>query len=464
MENALEFAPLPRDLDLASAPPTSGCKRETEVGRCLTIRRTMTTTTTEKALREDYEDVFHEYETEVERGGSTRTGRSLGTRTVTCPPRATPRGGDEAAHNILRAAVNAAVAKRDWLEVSILVAQVKAWHRAYLMHGNATEKPWWQLAAETSCGLEPVEEYVDLSQEAEDLTGDQPAEPPETRGLGVVKIKAEPELQPKSQPEPEPESEPEPETESSQPVVQRPRRKRGKEAVAEPRDSPTSQRPRRERGKEVAPEPPGSGAELNSEVEAKPKEPAKEAERRLKEKLKVLRGEAGIKRGNGIPMALHCQNWKGAGWEAFQGDNKANLSFVEAYGMLPCLPGGAKPDDERGPASARLSRLEEEWMVWRLTWCFGRLTRLFDAGDKEAFTERITSLLKDGAWRDAPGAWSDEGSWSPKDISSCVRQMVVLFFAKKGDLVIMTSSGQKAHDNLNNENARFAIGLLNTGA
>ena len=73
-------------------------------------------------------------------------------------------------------------------------------------------------------------------------------------------------------------------------------------------------------------------------------------------------------------------------------------------------------------------------------------------------------MLKDGAWRDAPGAWSDEGSWSPKDISSCVRQMVVLFFAKKGDLVIMTSSGQKAHDNLNNENARFAIGLLNTGA
>ena len=142
-------------------------------------------------------------------------------------------------------------------------------------------------------------------------------------------------------------------------ILRRERRLRDQKPAEEVEDAPVVQRPRRQRGKEAAPEQPDSGAELKkSDDEAsKPKGAgAQEVETKqpveeislvsvVKKKIQILRKETCIKR-SGMPTALHCQNWWGAGWLPHQGENKAKLSFVEAFGILPCLPGGANADDE----------------------------------------------------------------------------------------------------------------------
>ena len=131
--------------------------------------------------------------------------------------------------------------------------------------------------------------------------------------------------------------------------------------------------------------------------------------------------------------AFHVQNWGGAGWLSQKGDNERQVQFVEAFGIYPCLPGGRKADPE--------------------------LVRLHKDDDRDGFRSRFRELLKDGCHRDAPGAWGRE-DLKPGDINTRASQMSLLFFAKRGDVVIMTSSGRYATDELTGSNARFAIGVF----
>ena len=128
---SLSFAPLPRQLDL-SKQLLQQPKREFEVGEDLQIRQQTTTVANEAELREVYERLFQPYETEVPREATTRTARALGNPTVTRPPRVTS-GGSDAAHEVLRAAVNECVATGEWLELLVIARQA----RALSMHSQA---------------------------------------------------------------------------------------------------------------------------------------------------------------------------------------------------------------------------------------------------------------------------------------------------------------------------------------
>ena len=138
------------------------------------------------------------------------------------------------------------------------------------------------------------------------------------------------------------------------------------------------------------------------------------AERTVREAQATLLAAAGITQ----PAKLRiwgCQNWKGAGWEVMRGANPENASSMEAHGVQPWLPGGSAADDE--------------------------LVRLQRLGDGAGFAARIKELYETERRFEAPGLWGrfNESRVSPTPVG----QLSTLFVdAKKGDLVMMTSSGK----------------------
>ena len=130
-----------------------------------------------------------------------------------------------------------------------------------------------------------------------------------------------------------------------------------------------------------------------------------------------------------------CQNWKGAGWPVMRGDNPLGESSIEAHGVQPMLPGGTAADDE--------------------------LVRLQRLGDAAGFAARIKELYKTERRFEAPGLWGrfNESRVSPTPVA----QLSALFVsAKKGDLVMMTSSGKHGDPQLQVENTRYVIGVFAT--
>ena len=130
-----------------------------------------------------------------------------------------------------------------------------------------------------------------------------------------------------------------------------------------------------------------------------------------------------------------CQNWKGAGWEVMRGANPENASSMEAHGVQPWLPGGSAADDE--------------------------LVRLQRLGDAAGFAARIKELYETERRFEAPGLWGrfNESRVSPTPVG----QLSTLFVdAKKGDLVMMTSSGKHGDPELQVENTRYVIGVFTT--
>ena len=141
------FAALPRVLDL-SQQQLRHPKREHEVGDGLEIRLQTPAVKNEEVLRGEYNYLFQPYETEVPREATGRAASSLGNPTITKLARVLD-SGTEAAHEVLRQAVDAAICARDWLEVWIITRQARVWYDSWLVKGNAAEKPWWMLQAES---------------------------------------------------------------------------------------------------------------------------------------------------------------------------------------------------------------------------------------------------------------------------------------------------------------------------
>ena len=108
---------------------------------------------------------------------------------------------------------------------------------------------------------------------------------------------------------------------------------------------------------------------------------------------------------------------------------------MEAHGIEPMLPGGTAADDE--------------------------LVRLQRLGDAAGFAARIKELYETERRFEAPGLWGrfNESRVSPGRVG----QLSTLFVnAKKGDLVIMTSSGKYGDPELQVENTRYVIGVFTT--
>ena len=139
------------------------------------------------------------------------------------------------------------------------------------------------------------------------------------------------------------------------------------------------------------------------------------AERAVREAQATLLAAADIDRQPAELQVWECQNWKGAGWEVMRGVNPENAPSIEAHGVQPWLPGGSAADDE--------------------------LVRLQRLGDAAGFAARIKELYKTERRFEAPGLWGrfNESRVSPTPVG----QLSTLFVdAKKGDLVMMTSSGK----------------------
>jgi len=128
-----------------------------------------------EVLRSEHRYFFEPYDAEVWREATGRAASSLGNPTITKQPRVMD-SGTEAAHEVLRHEVNAAVDAQDWLEVWIITRQVRVWYDSWLVKGNAADKPWWVLQAEAEAAASSgVAEHVDLSRDAApamDLTSD----------------------------------------------------------------------------------------------------------------------------------------------------------------------------------------------------------------------------------------------------------------------------------------------------
>ena len=167
---SLSFAPLPRQLDL-SKQLLQQPKREFEVGEDLQIRQQTTTVANEAELREVYERLFQPYETEVPREATTRTARALGNPTVTRPPRVTS-GGSEAAHEVLRAAVNECVATSEWLELLVIARQARRWYDAWRVNPETAHKPWWMLQATSGADIAEQVDLTETARRTTDLTED----------------------------------------------------------------------------------------------------------------------------------------------------------------------------------------------------------------------------------------------------------------------------------------------------
>ena len=152
-----------------------------------------------------------------------------------------------------------------------------------------------------------------------------------------------------------------------------------------------------------------------------------------------LCAEAGISDRTEEVRAWHFQNCKGALYKTMLGDNPPKRKFVEGHSIYQWLPGGENEDPE--------------------------LVRLLEQGDEEGFRERLRALFRDGRGREAPGTWGQQAINQPaneEDRRPYITQIPYLFFAKKGDLVVMTSSGEYGDPDLQGENTEYVVGVMTT--
>ena len=169
---------------------------------------------------------------------------------------------------------------------------------------------------------------------------------------------------------------------------------------------------------------------------------ASSMERSVTEAVNSIREDAGVCNVSAEPRLFTINNWEGVGYETFQGQNHACISFVESWGVFPWLPGGRSPDAE----------LEQ-------------LQQARDDFDPAAdFRRRAAQLIKqsesDPSLR-APGRWGRD-TWSDAQISSRSRQLTHLFVtAQRGDLIVMFDSGAKAQKAPHE--VEYAVGVFTTG-
>ena len=153
-----------------------------------------------------------------------------------------------------------------------------------------------------------------------------------------------------------------------------------------------------------------------------------------------LCAEAGISDRTEEVRAWHFQNCKGALYKTMLGDNPPKRKFVEGHSIYQWLPGGENEDPE--------------------------LVRLLEQDDLEGFKERMRALFRDGRGREAPGTWGQQAINQPEYKESkrtpYITQIGHLFFAKKGDLVVMTSSGKYGDPGLQRENTEYVVGVMTT--
>ena len=164
------------------------------------------------------------------------------------------------------------------------------------------------------------------------------------------------------------------------------------------------------------------------------------AQRRLvRDMHQKLCAEAGISDRTENVRAWHFQNCKGALYKTMLGDNPPKRKFVEGHSIYQWLPGGENEDPE--------------------------LVRLLEQGDDEGFRERLRALFRDGRGREAPGTWGQQAINQPaneEDRRPYITQIPYLFFAKKGDLVVMTSSGEYGDPALQKKNTLYNVGVMTT--
>ena len=154
-----------------------------------------------------------------------------------------------------------------------------------------------------------------------------------------------------------------------------------------------------------------------------------------------LCAEARISERREEVRAWHFQNCKGALYKTMLGDNPPKRKFVEGHSIYQWLPGGENEDPE--------------------------LVRLLAQDDLEGFKERMRALFRDGRGREAPGTWGQADINQPATKESkrapYVRQIAYLFLeAKKGDIVVMTSSGEYGDPDLQRENTLYNVGVMTT--
>ena len=152
-----------------------------------------------------------------------------------------------------------------------------------------------------------------------------------------------------------------------------------------------------------------------------------------------LCAEAGISDRTEEVRAWHFQNCKGALYKTMLGDNPPKRKFVEGHSIYQWLPGGENEDPE--------------------------LVRLLELGDEEGFRERLRALFRNGRGREAPGTWGQQAINQPaneEDRRPYITQIPYLFFAKKGDLVVMTSSGEYGDPALQKKNTLYNVGVMTT--
>ena len=170
-------------------------------------------------------------------------------------------------------------------------------------------------------------------------------------------------------------------------------------------------------------------------------QPMTAAQRRLvRDMHQKLCAEAGISDRTENVRAWHFQNCKGALYKTMLGDNPPKRKFVEGHSIYQWLPGGENEDPE--------------------------LVRLLEQDDLEGFKERMRALFREGRGREAPGTWGQAHINQPATKESkrtpYVTQIGHLFFAKKGDLVVMTSSGEYGDPDLQRENTLYNVGVMTT--
>ena len=164
--------------------------------------------------------------------------------------------------------------------------------------------------------------------------------------------------------------------------------------------------------------------------------------RLVRDMHQTLCAEADIIDGREEFRVWYMQNCNGSLYHAMLGDNPSEEEgYVEAHSIYRWLPGGQNEDAE--------------------------LVRLLAQGDLEGFKERMRALFRDGRGREAPGTWGQADINQPATKESkrapYVRQIAYLFLeAKKGDIVVMTSSGKYGDPDLQYKNTLYDIGVFTT--
>ena len=164
--------------------------------------------------------------------------------------------------------------------------------------------------------------------------------------------------------------------------------------------------------------------------------------RLVRDMHQTLCAEADIIDGREEFRVWYMQNCNGSLYHAMLGDNPSEEEgYVEAHSIYRWLPGGQNEDAE--------------------------LVRLLAQDDLEGFKERMRALFRDGRGREAPGTWGQADINQPATKESkrtpYVRQIAYLFLeAKKGDIVVMTSSGKYGDPDLQYKNALYDIGVFTT--